>query len=299
MTVLVALGPGSSRWAEQLTLALAEAGADQTVATMRDDIDPASVEFVLMWNLSAEQLAAYVNLRGVLMGGAGFDHLDMTVMPDVPFVRLIDPGMAHDIASYVLAWTIHFQRDFDRFSAAASERTWMAEPPPRFTREVTVGVFGLGAIGEVVQDMCARHGFATLGWSRSNHDRSLVDFFADSDVVVNLVPLSDATTGVVGAAELDALDDGVLINVGRGPTVDIDALLAALDDRLRGAVLDVFETEPLPSDSPLWGRSDVIVTPHVAGRSDPVTAAPVVAASIAELRAGRTPVATIPRSPNG
>ena len=266
---------------------------------MRDDVDPTSVEFVLMWNLSAEQLTTYGNLRGVLMGGAGFDHLDLAAMPEVPFVRLIDPGMARDIASYVLAWTIHFQRDFDHFAVAASERTWMADPPPRFAREVTVGVLGLGAIGEVVREVCDGHGFATLGWSRSNHDRSLVEFFADSDVVVNLVPLSAATRGVVGSSELTALDDGVLINVGRGPTVDTEALLAALDDRLRAAVLDVFDAEPLPSDSPLWGRSDVIVTPHVAGRSDPVTAAPVVAASVVELLAGRTPVATIPRSTVG
>lgn len=295
MTVLVALGPGSSRWAEQLALALGEAGVDQPVVTMRDEIDPASIEFVVMWHLSAEQLATYGNLRGVLMGGAGFDHLDLPAMPKVPFVRLIDPGMAHDIASYVLAWTIHFQRDFDLFAAAASERTWMKEPTPRFTRDVTVGVFGRGAIGDVVIDMCANHGFETIGWSRSNHDRPLVDFFADADVVVNLVPLSDATRGVIGAAELEALGDGVLINVGRGPTVDTDALLLALDRDLRGAVLDVFDVEPLPADSPLWDRSDVVITPHVAGRSDPVSAASVVAASIVELLAGNEPAATIPR----
>ena len=296
MTVLVALGPGSSRWAEQLQLALDDAGVGQTVTTMRHDVDPASVDFVLMWNLPPEQLATYTNLQGILMGGAGFDHLDLEALPDVPVVRLVDPGMAHDIASYALAWTIHFQRDFDRFAVAASERSWMDEPPPRFTRDVTVGVLGLGAIGEVVLEMCASHGFTTLGWSRSNHDRPLSDFFAAADVVVNLVPLGDATRGLVGAAELAALDDGVLINVGRGPTVDTDALLDALDGPLRGAVLDVFETEPLPAESPLWQRSDVVITPHVAGRSDPVTAAPVVAQSIVRLLAGGEPFATIARA---
>ena len=295
MTVLVALGPGSTRWAEQLRVALAEIGVDQRVATMHDEVDADEVDFVLMWDLPPARLATHTNLRGVLMGGAGFDHLDLATMPDVPFVRLIDPAMAHDIASYALGWTIYFQRDFDRFATAASERTWMSEPPPRFGRDVTVGVLGLGAIGEVVRDMCAHHGYATLGWSRSDHDRPLLDFFAAADVVVNLVPLSDATRGLVGADELAALDDGVLINVGRGPTVDTDALLDALDGPLRAAVLDVFDTEPLPEDSPLWGRTDVVITPHVAGRSDPRTAAPIVAQSIVGLLAGRSPAALIPR----
>lgn len=295
MSVLVAIGPGSTRWVDQLGSSLAAMGVDQRVVTMRDDVDPASVEFVVMWELSPDQLATYPNLRGILMGGAGFDHLDLVALPDVPIVRLVDPGMAHDIAAYVLVWTIYFQRDFDRFAEAASRSEWSDKPPPRFTRDITVGIVGMGAIGSVVADMCARHGFTTLGWSRSNHDRSLLQFCADVDVLVNLVPLSEATRGLIGTDELTALGDGVLINVGRGPTVDTDALIAALDGSLRSAVLDVFDVEPLPDDSPFWTRSDVVVTPHIAGRTDPVTAAPVVAASIAKLLAGRQPTATIPR----
>ena len=73
------------------------------------------------------------------------------------------------------------------------------------------------------------------------------------------------------------------------------SLLDALEGRLRAAVLDVFDVEPLPADSPLWSHDKVTVTPHIAGRSDPVTAAPIIAASIAELRSGSLPAATILR----
>lgn len=294
MTVLVAVGPGSSKWADELRLSFAD--SQIAVSTMRDDVDPDQVEFVVMWSLPGDQLATYSNLRAILLVGAGFDHLDLDALPDVPIVRLIDPSMASDIALYVLSWVIHFQRDFDRFGTAQTVGAWREDLDVAFPRDYTVGVLGAGEIGNVVLGTCAAHGFETLGWSRSAHDRSLLQFFEDCDVVVNLVPLSDATRHLVGAAELDALGTGVLINAGRGGTVDTAALITALDGRLRAAVLDVFETEPLPTGSALWSRDDVIVTPHVAGRSDPVTAAPIIAANISRLVAGTVPEATISRS---
>lgn len=260
-----------------------------------DELDPASVTHVVMWRVSPTRLASFTNLEAILVMGAGHDHLDLARLPDVPVVRLVDPAMADDIALYVLSWVIHFQRDFDRYRRMQGEPTWRGELSPVFARDYTVGVFGAGEIGTAVMRTCALHGFRTLGWSRSRHDRTAEQFFADCDVVVDLVPLSDATRGVIGAVELAALGNGVLINVGRGATVDTDALLAALDGELRGAVLDVFETEPLPTDSPLWSHDKVIVTPHVAGRSDAVTASTVIAASVADLRAGSMPAGVINR----
>jgi glyoxylate/hydroxypyruvate reductase A len=237
------------------------------------DVDPERVTHVVMWKLPAERLATLVNLEAILMMGAGYDHLVLDELPDVPIVRLIDPAMADDIAQYVLSWVIHFQRDFDRFAQMQQSGIWRGDVSPVFARDVTVGVFGSGVIGARVLETCAHHGFSTVGWSRSAHDRPVLQFFADCDVV----------------PELAALDDGVLINVGRGATVDTGALLAALDGPLRAAVLDVFETEPLPSTSPLWSHPSITVTPHVAGRSDPVTAVPVIAASVDTLGSGKVP----------
>lgn len=278
-------------WLEELARHL----PDFEIRSSVDDVDPAAITHVAMWRLPPERLAAMPNLEAICTMGAGFDHLDLDALPDVPIVRLVDPAMANDIALYVFSWVIHFQRDLDRFIANQPTATWRGNVAPVFQRDFTVGVFGSGAIGQVVLDTCAQHGFATLGWSRSNHDRSLSQFFTDCNLVVDLVPLSAATRGVIGAAELTALGDGVLINVGRGATVDTSALLDALDGQLRAAVLDVFDGEPLPADSPLWSHSKVTVTPHIAGRSDPVTAAPIIAASIHELRAGKLPAATISR----
>jgi glyoxylate/hydroxypyruvate reductase len=291
MNMLLVDSRQDDSWLDELARHL----PDFDVRSSVDNIDLAAVTHVAMWRLPVEQLAAMANLEAICMMGAGFDHLELDALPDVPIVRLVDPAMANDIALYVLSWAVHFQREFDRFSAHQTAATWRDNVAPVFQRDYTVGVFGSGAIGQVVLDTCAHHGFATLGWSRSNHDRPLDQFFTDCDLVVDLVPLSAATRGVIGAAELRALGDGVLINVGRGATIDTDALLEALDGQLRAAVLDVFEIEPLPADSPLWSHDKVTVTPHIAGRSDPVTAAPIIAASIAELRSGALPATTVSR----
>lgn len=291
-TVMLVEGIDDGAWVAHLAAVLPELdvrGADDP------GIDPLRVSHVVMWKLPAERLASYPRLEAILVMGAGYNHLDLAALPDVPIVRLIDPAMADDIALYVLSWVIYFQRDFDRFATLQRSGSWRGEWSPIFARDFTVGVFGAGAIGHTVLETCASHGFATLGWSRSNHDRSALQFFADCDVVVDLVPLSDATRGVIGTAELAALDNGILINVGRGATVDSEALLAALDGPLRAAVLDVFETEPLPPESVFWQHPAVTVTPHIAGRSDPVTAASVIADSVGALRAGIVPTGVISR----
>lgn len=291
MSVMVVEGIDGGSWVGHLGAALPHLEVHHVDA----EVDPDTVSLVAMWRLPAERLATYTNLEAILLMGAGYDHLDLDALPDVPIVRLIDPAMADDIALYVLSWAIHFQRDFDRYAAMQRTATWRGELGPVFARDFTIGVLGAGEIGRTVLDMCSGHGFSTVGWSRSAHDRPLDDLFRDADVVVDLVPLSAATRGLIGAPELAALGDGVLINVGRGPTVDTAALIDALDGPLRAAVLDVFDTEPLPADSPLWHHPKVIVTPHVAGRSDPVTACAVIAASVAELDAGRLPTGTVSR----
>jgi glyoxylate/hydroxypyruvate reductase A len=279
--------PGA--WIAGLAAALPEAEVGYL-----DEVDRQRVEYVIGWRIETGMLDDLPALRGVLLTGAGYDHLDLDRLPPVPIVRLVDPGMADDIASYCLTWIMYFTRDFDRFREHQLRREWARQFPHRMRRDVTVGVLGAGAIGSVVIERCRSWGYPTIGLRR--RDRvSPVDLFARSDIVVSVLPSTPQTRRLISAPELDALGDGVLINVGRGATVDHDALLAALDGDLRAAVLDVFDHEPLPPESPLWTHPKVIVTPHVAGRTDPVTAAPVVAASIRQIAAGRRPDASVER----
>lgn len=290
MAILIAC-KDSSDWATGIRRAV----PDLDVWTPDQVTDPGAVEYIVIWEAPSDGFAVYPNLKAILLNGAGFDHLDFESLPPVPIVRLVDPAMANDIALYVLSWVIHFQRDFDRFADGQRNGDWRHDLPVRFPNDVTVGVLGTGAIGRVVIETCASHGFATVGWSRSDHDRTLHRFFEDCDVVVNLLPLSDSTRALVASNELVALGSGVLINVGRAATVDHAALVDALDHDLRAVVLDVFDPEPLPAGSELWSHPKIVVTPHIAGRSNPVTAAPIIARNFEALLNGDVPEACISR----
>lgn len=273
-----------SEWQAAFSVALPEAHVHDWPGADRD-----LIEYVVTWAMPPKDLHSFTNLRAILLLGAGYDHMPLDELPDVPLVRLTDPDMARDIALYCLSWVIHFQRDFDVFASAQQSADWAAGRVKSFPADFTVGVLGAGVIGTTVLDICRSHGYNGLAWSRSNHDRSLHDFLGSSDVVVNLLPASPSTHHLVGPAELAALGDGVLINVGRGQTVDVDALLTALDGPLRAAVLDVFEDEPLDPSSPLWSHPRLTVTPHVAGRTNPRTAAVVLADNIRRIEAGEQP----------
>lgn len=142
-------------------------------------------------------------------------------------------------------------------------------------------VVGLGTVGEATVERLVPFGPTVRGVKRTieGYDGAADEVYAQDDLlealegarlVILVVPLTEETRGMIGAAELDALrDDAVLVNVARGPVVETGALVDALDaGSIRAAGLDVFDEEPLPPESPLWDREDVHLTPHIAGWSD-------------------------------
>lgn len=151
-------------------------------------------------------------------------------------------------------------------------------PPVTDLEGMTLGVLGLGTIGEAVGRKGRAFGMRVIGTKRDPDDydgvatevhgpEGTLTVFEQADVVIVTLPGSPETDGLVGGAELAALEGGWLVNVGRGSVIDQAALITALDGGLRGAGLDVFETEPLPDDSPLWDLPNVVITPHMAGAS--------------------------------
>ena len=195
----------------------------------------------------------------------------------------------HDpvVAEHAFAHAFAFSRLVPTFASKQAERTW--GPRDEVTGDLTdwtgdtLTVYGLGSIGETIAERGASFGMDVYGVKRDpdDYDGSLpaervlaTDEFHDvlpgTDLLVAIVPLNEGTRGSIDAEVFRALpDSAVLINVSRGPVVDETALVKALrEGEIAGAGLDVFETEPLPEDSPLWDREDVLVTPHVGGRSD-------------------------------
>ena len=192
-------------------------------------------------------------------------------------------------------------RDLDVYAAQQRDRVWL-QHPTRLTHDRRVAVLGLGEMGRATAGLLARIGFDVQGWSRSGASLDGVRVHAgevgfkralqDVEILVNLLPLTAETHGILNAAMFSRLAPGAcLLNFGRsGHLVESDLFEALASGRLRRAVLDVFDQEPLPTAHPFWHHPGVTVLPHVAARTDCTTAAAIIAAAMADYRRdGRAP----------
>lgn len=263
----------------------------------QDDID-----YALVWKPPVGVLKSYTGLKAILSLGAGVDGIlcDLQLPTHVPIVRLVDPGLANGMAEYIIYWTLHFHRKFDVYARFAADNSWKPMRQP-VTKNRTVGIMGMGEMGRNAANKLSMLGFRVIGWSRSEKAIAGVQsyygeagfdaFLNQTEILINLLPLTEATTGLINAASLAALPkDSVLINAGRGGHVVDADLLAALDSgHLRAAVLDVFHTEPLPADHLYWSHPKVTITPHVASLTQTRSAADTITRNILRVERGETP----------
>ena len=192
---------------------------------------------------------------------------------------------------------IRHHRRVPEYLLAQQKEEWVSLPQPR-TEERRIGLLGLGSLALPVAVMLRDLGFQVASWSRTQkrvegvesfHGAGrFADFLARTDILLNLLPLTAETRGILDAAAFAAMPKGAaIINLGRGPHVVAADLLAALDSgQLSAATLDVFDIEPLPAGSPLWKHPRITVMPHVARRQRPVDVAPQIAENIRRIRAG-------------
>lgn len=248
--------------------------------------DPADVAYVCAWKPPHGLLATYPNVKAIFSLGAGVDFLLADpALPEVPIVRIVDPDLTMRMTEYVTLHVLMHHRRQRLYDEQQRGRRWRDHDQPP-ANAVHAGILGLGVLGRDVADVLARIGFQVAGWSRTErivpgiatyHGRDSLDaFLARTEILVCLLPHTRATEGLLNLALFRKLKrDGAgggatLINAGRG-RLQVEAdILAALDEgALAGASLDVFATEPLAVDSPLWTHPNVIVTPHNAAASDP------------------------------
>ena len=244
--------------------------------------DLSKVEMLLVWKpLPAGVIERLPNLKLISSMGAGVDHLlgDPQIPRDLPVMRIVDKYLAIDMTNYVMMSLLIYQRNYHQLRANQEASQWERLP----YRQLKVGVLGLGALGSHLAAQLVRSGFEVYGFSRSQkslegvktyHGEQMDEFLAQPEVLVNLLPLNDHTKGILNYKLFEKLSRGTyLINVARGGHVVDDDLLRALDKGLLcGAVLDVFNEEPLPADHAFWQRKDIVVTPHVASVTTPHSA---------------------------
>jgi len=285
----------SAQDSEQYRQLLQQALPPQQVCSWPQPVDAEQVRHAVVWNPPAGFFRGMVNLQAVFVLGAGVDRIlkrdDLD--PAIPVIRLSDAGMAQQMLEYVLYGVLHVQRRMDQYQRQQQHRQWQVVAATAAAR-TRIGVLGLGEIGGKVAQGLAALGYDVAGWSRQGRqlpgvadyigEQGLPALLARSDILVNLLPATAATRGLLGSELLRQLPRGAaLINAGRGEQVDEAALLGMLDSgHLRFALLDVFVVEPLESVHPLWSHPAVLLTPHIAAMT---LAEPAVAQIVANLQA--------------
>jgi len=259
----------------------------------------AEAEIAACWRPPVGSLGALEHLRLVHSIAAGIDNLlhDPSLPLHVPVCRIVDSDHRQGMAEYVLWSVLHFHRHFDEVLARQPSGQWQT-PPQRPALECRVGVLGLGVLGAHAAGLLAQLGFSVRGWARSAKDLAGVETYAGAEqlpafldglhILVCLLPLTTETRGLLDAQAFARLAPGAgLINCGRGEHVVRADLLEALDSgQLRGAVLDVFEQEPLPADDPLWRHPRLSLTPHMASVASEASVARQLIANIRRLEQG-------------
>jgi len=280
ITFLNRLAPDAeTRWLEALRAAL----PDETITSGANP----QAEIAIVANPPRGVLASLPNLAFVQSAWAGVDSLlDDPDLPRVPIARLVDPGLAAQMAQATAAHVLYLHRQVPAYAAQQRRGLWRQLPQPP-AAERRVGFLGFGELAGAAANLLESIGFQTYGWSRRLGD--LDTLLATSDIVVNLLPLTDRTRGILSAPAFERMKRGAaIINLARGAHLVEDDLIAALDaGQLSHAVLDVFEAEPLVRNHPFWSHPQITVTPHVAAITDPVSASAVIAANIARFRAGQ------------
>lgn len=255
-------------------------------------------EVAVCWNAPPGVYARMPNLKLVHSIAAGVDNVVAGQdIGTLPVCRVVDPMLAEGMLQFVLWGVLHFHRQLDAAMASQRAKEWK-RPTQTPASACRVGLMGMGELGGHIAARLPLMGYPVSGWARTpreipgvtmfSGEDGYLDFLAQTDVLVCLLPLTAQTRGILCERTFSALPRGAaLIHCGRGEHLVESDLIAALGSgQLRGAVVDVFENEPLPPEHPLWTTPGVVVTPHMATMATFDVVVRQVARNIAQLRAG-------------
>ena len=259
----------------------------------------ADAEILYAWKFPPQLYAKASRLKWMQVMGAGVDWaLVPELPPSVQVTRA--PGVFGPwMAEYVLGWCSWVTQKMKTYRDAQRQRRWDDHVLPDRLSGKTMTIVGLGDIGRDIARVARGLGMRVLGVSRRGRPvreaarvypvTAMTRALREADFVVLLLPLTAETRGIIGPDALAVMKSTAwLINIARGAVVNESALLEALEQkRIAGAVLDVFDREPLPPSHPLWRVDNVVVTPHISGPSTPDAIAPVFNDNLARYLAGR------------
>ncbi len=283
------------------------------VFTQEDKFSPDEIRYAATWRHPPGSLKNYAKLAAVFSLGAGVDHVFTDPeLPNVPIVRVVDPDLTGRMSEWVVLHVLMHHRQQRMYDWQQHQRIWDEDRHQPAAGDVSVGVMGMGIIGQDAAQKLRQVGFKVCGWSRTKKniqgiicysgDDELDAFLSQSEILVSLMPLTPQTKGILNRKLFEKLSRKghfgapVLLNAGRGGLQIESDILACLEDgTLLAATLDVFETEPLPKRSPLWRHPRVTISPHNSGISAPASVTRYIAAQIDAFERGEPLQNTVDR----
>ena len=261
-------------------------------------ITPSEVDYIVYApSSSLQDFSPYTKLKAVLNLWAGVEGVTNNKSLNVPLARMVDSGLTDGMVEWVTGHTLRHHLGIDKH-IHGQDGIWRSYVPP-LAKDRIITILGLGTLGTACGIALKRLGFNVRGWSRREKrvdgiicfygDDQVDSSLMDADIVVLLLPDTPLTQNILNQHTLNLLKRGAFVlNPGRGPLIDDDALLAALETgQIEHATLDVFRIEPLPQNHQYWSNNKVTVIPHKASETRPKTASQVIAMNIERAENGQ------------
>ena len=298
MTIKILFSANEENWRRYkapLQDALDDKSLDYELGT---NITPSEVDYIIYAPSSALQdFSPYTKLKAVLNLWAGVEGVTNNKTLKVPLARMVDSGLTDGMVEWVTGHTLRHHLGIDKH-IHGQDGIWRSYVPP-LAKDRVITILGLGTLGTACGIALKRLGFNVRGWSRREKrvdgiqcfygDEQIDSSLMDADIVVLLLPDTPLTRNILNQHTLNLLKKGAFVlNPGRGPLIDDDALLAALETgQIEHATLDVFRIEPLPQNHQYWSNNKVTVIPHKASETRPKTASQVIAMNIGRAENGQ------------
>lgn len=266
-------------YARNMLLEAFQAYAPEDRFCLPDDPRAMQATTAACWFPDMEQLQQLPMLKVIHSMGAGIEHLDLKhIGSKYQICRIVDHDHKQGMLNYLQWGVLYYQRCFDLYMSQQRQQNWRQYPQLR-EQDICIGVMGLGELGAFVADKLSSAGYRVKGWSKSRKYLNGVDtyagfdelnaFLAEIQILINLLPLTQETEQILSRKIFLQLAKGAaIINTGRGAHLNVNDLVECLESgHLRGAILDVFEHEPLTDAHPLWKTQNVVITPHIASHA--------------------------------
>ena len=298
MTLKILFSASKKNWSEY-KVPLEEAFASVSLDyDLRTSFAPSEVDYIIYApSSSLQDFTPYTSLKAVLNLWAGVEGVAFNKTLKVPLARMVDTGLTSGMVEWVTGHTLRHHLGIDKH-IHGQDGVWRSYVPP-LAKDRVVTILGLGTLGTACGTALRSLGFHVRGWSRRKKSIDGISCFygndqidlslTDADIVILLLPDTPPTQNILNHHTLNLTKRGaVVLNPGRGPLIDDDALIAALDSgQLEHATLDVFRIEPLPENHRYWSHKKVTVVPHKASETRPKTSSQVIAKNIERAENGK------------